>query len=105
LVYKARVKKWDIGFGIFEKNGNQDSEIEPVVRYESATLIKGIIPADPTRDRNIILFFDNSYSQINRKKIAYWVAIGPNVSLSDDTVGAAREMEITAAEEGPDDPW
>lgn len=100
LAYKARVKKWDIGFGVLEKRGDQSIEIEPVVRYDSGTLIKGIIPAAP-QDRSIVLFFDNSYSQIYRKKVAYWTAIGPNVSLSDEAFGVAREMEIIAAEEGP----
>ena len=94
------MKKWDIGFGVFEKKGDQNVEIEPVVRFDAGTLIKGIVPAAP-HDRSIVLFFDNSYSQINRKKVAYWTAIGPNVSLSDDVIGAAREMEIMAAEEGP----
>lgn len=100
FVYKARVKKWDIGFGIKEKRGNTEVDIEPIIRYESNSLIKGMI-APMDHPRNVILFFDNSYSQINRKRVAYWVAIGPNVSLSDDSVGAARDLEVTAAEEGP----
>jgi hypothetical protein len=102
LVYKARVRKWDVGFGVRERRGSSDIDLEPVLRYESDQLIRGIIPAVP-HDRKIILFFDNTYSQIQRKKVAFWTSIGPNVSLADETVGAARELEITAAEEGPSD--
>ena len=75
-------------------------EIEPIIRYESNQLIKGILPAAVVA-RNIILYFDNTYSQIQRKKVAYWVSIGPNASLADDGTGAARELEVSAAEEGP----
>jgi hypothetical protein len=51
----------------------------------------------------VILVFDNSYSKIQRKQVAYWVSIGENVSLEDDTLGAARSKEVMAAEEGPTD--
>lgn len=100
FAYKARVKKWDIGFGVTEKRDKEVVELEPLLRFESNQLIKGVIPA-AAHGRSITLFFDNSFSQLQRKKVAYWVAIGPNAALTDDGVGTAREMEVTAAEEGP----
>jgi hypothetical protein len=47
--------------------------------------------------------FDNTYSHLQQKRCVYWVACGENVSLADDAVGAARSLEVHAAEEGPVD--
>lgn len=52
-------------------------------------------------DRIICLIFDNSYSHLAAKRVAYWIACGENVSLADDAIGAARSVEIAAADEGP----
>jgi hypothetical protein len=51
--------------------------------------------------RTIVLHFDNTQSHIHAKRIVFWVACGENVSLADDAVGAARSLEVAAAEEGP----
>lgn len=103
LVYKIRVKKWDIGFSIREiPNGDgQPITMEPLVRYGADSVISGIITAVTNESRIINFLFDNSHSPLQGKNIVYWVAIGENVSLQDDQNGGVRSKEMTAAEEGP----
>ncbi len=103
LVYKIRVKKWDIGFSIREiPNGDgQPIVMEPLVRYGADSVISGIITAVSSESRIINFLMDNSHSPLQGKNIVYWVAIGENVSLQDDQNGGVRSKEMTAAEEGP----
>ena len=102
VAWKARVKKHEIGFAVREQlKGNDYVDIEPLTKYRSDTQIQGQLPAS-NQPRNIILVFDNTHSgNLKRKQVAYWIAIGANVSLDDDTLGAARTKEVTAADEGP----
>ena len=102
FVYKARVKKLDIGFSVREIKDNDGIPviIEPLLVHSSEAQIQGKIPPSE-RQRNINLFFDNSHSPLQRKTVVFWVAIGEKVSLADDQIGAARSKEVTAAEEGP----
>lgn len=101
MVWKARVKKFDIGFSVKENVDNENSkEMESLQKFKSDTQIQGQLgPED--RNRSILLTFDNSYTIHQRKEIAFWISIGEKVSLSDDLFGAARSKEIIAAEEGP----
>jgi len=104
FVYKARVKKHDIGFSVREiiDNNSPPALIENGARYTSENLIQGYIaPID--RDRTINLHFDNSYSTLQGKSIVFWVAMGQSVSLTDDQLAANRSKEVVAAEEGPTD--
>ena len=102
FVWKARVKKFDIGFAVREQIKENDPlvDIQEYSKHRSESQIEGQL-APTNRARTIILVFDNSYSKIQRKQIVYWVSIGENVSLQDDAVGAARSKEVMAAEEGP----
>jgi len=100
FVWKARVKKNDIGFSIFEVNDGENIEIQENRKYSSDVTIQGQLPAT-SNDRVISLVFDNSYSNLAVKRVAYWIACGENVSLADDAIGAARSIEVAAAEEGP----
>jgi hypothetical protein len=103
FVWKARVKRGDIGFAVREMRENANPvDIESVMKYRSESLIQGQLPPSNTA-RNIKVIFDNTHSHIQSKRIAYWVACGENVSLADDTIGAARSKEVMAAEEGPTD--
>ena len=100
FVWKARVKKNDIGFAVKEVKDQQPPvDIEPLNRYTSNTLIQGQIAAS-SQARNISLIFDNTHS-FEIRRVVYWVACGENVTLADDAVGAARSKEVKAAEEGP----
>ena len=99
LVWKCRVKSFDITFSVREVKDN-DAIIESPQKYSSEAQIQGkIAPID--RSRNINLLFDNSHAHLQRKTVVFWVAIGEKVSLADDQIGAARSKEVTAAEEGP----
>ncbi len=102
FVFKARVKKNDIGFSVREIKENEGIPqiIEPLTVHSHEAQIQGKIPSSE-RNRNINLFFDNSHSPLIRKTVVFWVAIGEKVSLADDQIGAARSKEVTAAEEGP----
>eukprot|EP01035_Chromulina_nebulosa_P021510 gene21510-27854_t len=99
MVWKARVKHQDIGFSVKEESDIGITEHEPLQRFKSDSQIQGQIESSNVQ-RNITLTFDNSHS-LQRKTIAYWIAIGENVSLSDDLIGEARSKEVAAAEEGP----
>ena len=113
LVWKVRVRRHEIGFAVREhkdkkdrkdKDGEGSGDIEPMTAYRSDTLIQGKL-APSKHARSIVLVFENKPSSsspnLNPKQVAYWVAIGANVSLDDDALGAARTKEVTAAEEGP----
>ena len=103
FVWKARVRYYDIAFAVRElKDGDKWEDIEPLNKYkaEDRAAIQGQLAAAPIA-RTIMLVFDNSYSQFQAKRIAFWVACGEKASLADDAVGAARSMEVQAAEDGP----
>jgi hypothetical protein len=102
FVWRARVKKFDVGFAVREQSNSHDApiDIRPVTNYRSESQIQGKVAAQD-HNRVITLVFDNSYSKIQRKQVAYWVSVGENVSLEDDALSAARSKEVMAAEEGP----
>lgn len=104
FVWKARVKRHDIGFIVRElrdsASPSEAIDIESLTRYRSDAPIQGHLPA-VTYSRTITLVFDNVHSHLQTKKVVYWVACGENVTLADDAVGAARSLEVSAAEEGP----
>lgn len=99
LVWKARVKRLEIGFSVKELRRDGDVEIETPRKYGCSTQIQGHITAT-SYQRTICLTFDNTNS-LKVKTIVYWVAIGENVSLYDDAINSARTKEFVAAEEGP----
>lgn len=102
LVYKARVKKYDINFSIKETRENETivNVLETPQKYTPDLQIKGMI-SSVDYSRTITLFFDNSHSPLQRKNVAYWIVIGENVSLADDQQASGKSKEMTAAEEGP----
>jgi hypothetical protein len=103
FVYKARVRYHDIGFALRErKEDGRIEDIEPMTKFraEDRATIQGQLHASD-KERTIMLVFDNSFSQFQAKRVVFWVACGEKVSLADDALGAARTMEVQAAEEGP----
>lgn len=100
FVWKARVKKGDIGFAIRETTDGPHKDIEVMSRYGSESQIQGQLPAGHAA-RNITMVFDNSHSHFEGKHIVCWAACGVNVSLTDERVGKERWLEQKAAEEGP----
>lgn len=100
FAWKARVKRGDISFVVKEQKDNDGMvEIEPFQKYKADSQIQGIIN-ESKKPRKLTITFDNTNS-LQSKTIAYWIAIGENVTLQDDAKGAARSKEFAAAEEGP----
>merc|ERR1712176_1578721 len=70
-----RVKDNDIGFGVRmrvqEWGGSREDEVLAVERYDSADTISGSWVAD--EDRTMVLVFDNRYSKLRSKTVAYIV--------------------------------
>merc|ERR1740123_1077176 len=75
LRWTFRVKENDIGFGVRmrvqEWGGSREEEVLPVERYDCADTISGSWVAD--EDRTMILAFDNRYSRLRSKTVAYMV--------------------------------
>jgi hypothetical protein len=114
VVYKCRIKKGDIGFAIREIRVDQvPIDLKPLVRIRSDAQVQGEIKAT-TRPRNIALVFDNKKLapakaakdlglMLKSKTVCFWVSTGENASLRDESVGLSRDIEIEAANLGPDE--
>jgi hypothetical protein len=108
MVWKVRVKAQDIAFSVRESissplgGGGSFAILEGLQRGGAGAALEGTLPpSDKAGKREINLLFDNSHSHLSKKTVVFWVAIGENVSLADDQVGAARAKEVHAANEGP----
>ena len=106
LVYKIRVKKWDIGFSIRDitnpNHVHHHTETASNNRFGADVMISGRIEAIGGHPRMINFHFDNSYSPLQSKMIVYWISIGENVTLEDSELqNSTRNKEMQAAEEGP----
>lgn len=74
LRWTFRVKEHDIGFGlrmrVQEWGGSREDEVLPIERYDSEDTISGSWVAD--EDRTMVLVFDNRYSKLRGKTVAYY---------------------------------
>lgn len=109
MVWKCLVDKGDIGFGIrlLVDSSSKDKlrpsselDLEPMDLYRPERPIIGTLKP-VAYPRRVNMTFDNTHSGLASKDVAYWVAIGANVSHSDELVGGARTLERTAADNGP----
>lgn len=75
LRWTFRVKEHDIGFGVRMRvqqwGGAREDEVLAVERYDSVDTISGSWVAD--EDRTMVLAFDNKYSKLRGKTVAYIV--------------------------------
>jgi len=75
LRWTFRVKDHDIGFAVRMRiqvwGGSQEEEVLSIERYDNADTISGSWVAD--EDRTMILAFDNRYSKLRSKTVAYLV--------------------------------
>lgn len=103
LVYKIRVKRFDIGFQLRDvTNGTNHVDGANITKFASDVLISGRIEAHSEKNRIFNFHFDNSYSPLQSKMIVYWISIGENVNLEDTELqNSTRNKEMQAAEEGP----
>jgi len=74
LRWTFRVKEHDIGFGVRmrvqEWGGSREDEVLAVDRYDSTDTISGSWVAD--EDRTMVLVFENKYSKLRSKTVAYF---------------------------------
>lgn len=75
LRWTFRVKERDLGFAvrmrIQEFGGSREEEVLPSERYDDSETVSGSWVAD--EDRQMVLVFDNKYSKLRAKTIAYIV--------------------------------
>eukprot|EP00440_Ansanella_granifera_P018778 gb/GFBE01020401.1/.p1 GENE.gb/GFBE01020401.1/~~gb/GFBE01020401.1/.p1 ORF type:complete len:428 (+),score=100.62 gb/GFBE01020401.1/:1-1284(+) len=75
LRWTFRVKEHDVGFAVRMRvqvwGGSQEEEVLAMERYDNADTISGSWVAD--EDRTMILAFDNRYSKLRSKTVAYLV--------------------------------
>jgi len=110
LRWTFRVKDNDIGFGVRmrvqEWGGSREDEVLAVERYDCADTISGSWVAD--EDRTIVLAFDNRYSRLRAKTVAFIVgtekppvfteppAQAPDAAPSDPAAGPPCEPAAKA---------
>lgn len=75
LRWTFRVKDYDIGFSVRmrvqEWGGSREEEVLAMERYDNADTISGSWVAD--ENRTMVLAFDNTYSKLRSKTVAYLV--------------------------------
>lgn len=109
LRWTFRVKEHDIGFGVRmrvqEWGGSREDEVLEVERYDCQDTISGSWVAD--ENRTIILAFDNKYSRLRGKTVAYMVGtekppvftepVQPDASVAADASVASPEAAAAPA--------
>lgn len=99
LRWTFRVKDHDIGFGVRmrvqEWGGSKEEEVLPVERYDAADTISGSWVAD--EDRTMILSFDNRYSRLRAKTVAYIVGTEKPPVFTEPAAAAAPAAEPSPA--------
>jgi len=106
LRWTFRVKDYDIGFGVRVRvqvwGGSKEEEVLPVERYDNVDTVSGSWVADA--DRTMVLAFDNRYSKLRSKTVAYIVGIErPPVSIPapQEEVGASSSSTPLPVETPP----
>lgn len=82
------MKDNDIGFGVRMRvqqwGGSREDEVLPVERYDCADTVTGSWVAD--EDRTIVLVFDNRFSKLRSKTVAYFTGTEkPPIFVEEDT--------------------
>lgn len=77
LRWTFRVKERDLGFGVrmrvMADGGAKEEEILPVEKFDDQETISGSYFCQETN--NLVLVFDNSYSKLRSKTVAYMVGV------------------------------
>merc|ERR1712032_955815 len=97
------VKDHDIGFGvrmrIQEWGGAREEEVLATERYDSTDTISGSWVAD--EDRTVVLAFDNRYSKLRSKTVAYIVGTEKPPIYVEPPSEAQRSEPAAASSEAP----
>lgn len=98
LRWTFRVKEHDIGFGVRmrvqEWGGSREEEVLPVERYDSTDTVSGSWVAD--ENRSMVLVFDNRYSKLRSKTVAYLVGT-EKPPVYEEVLTPDQESELAAA--------
>merc|ERR1711988_1381245 len=100
LRWTFRVKEHDIGFGVRmrvqEWGGSREDEVLSTERYDSTDTISGSWVAD--EDRTMVLVFDNKYSKLRSKTVAYFTGTEkPPVFVETASVDVAEPATASSA--------
>merc|ERR1712186_61720 len=104
LRWTFRVKEHDIGFGVRMRvqqwGGARADEVLAVERYDSADTISGSWVAD--EDRTMVLAFDNRYSRLRSKTVAYIVGTEkPPIYVEPPSEAQSSELAAASSEAAP----
>jgi len=110
LHWTFRVKERDVGFGVRmrvqEWGGSREEEVLPIERYDAADTISGSWVAD--EDRTMILAFDNTFSKLRSKTVAFIVGTEKpstyTVSDQGNDVGSTAAPSVSAAADAQNPP-
>eukprot|EP00397_Hematodinium_sp_SG-2012_P021018 GEMP01021688.1.p1 GENE.GEMP01021688.1~~GEMP01021688.1.p1 ORF type:complete len:313 (+),score=95.06 GEMP01021688.1:47-985(+) len=104
LRWTFRVMQYDLGFGVrmrvMQDGGAVENVVLPVERFDDQETVSGSWMAE--EDRTMILVFDNSYSKLRGKTVAYMVGIetAPDIDPVEVTMaGRPSEAPAQVAEE------
>jgi len=102
LRWTFRVKDYDIGFGVRmrvqEWGGSREDSVLDVERFDCNDTISGSWVAD--EDRTMVLVFDNRYSKLRSKTVAYIVGTDkPPTAAGDEPPAAAQDEPPAAAQD------
>lgn len=77
LRWTFRVKDHDLGFGVrmrvMQDGGSVEHEVLPVEKFDDQETVSGSTFAEETR--TLVLVFDNTYSKLRSKTVAYFVGV------------------------------
>jgi len=98
LQWSFRVQEKDIGFGVRVRKmqdfgGSVEEDILPVEKFDNADTVEGSWIAD--EDRTIVLVFDNKYSILRSKTVAYLV--GTTKPTAEEAEGVGESAAEPAA--------
>lgn len=97
LRWTFRVKDNDIGFGvrmrIQEYGGAREEDVLATDRYDSTDTISGSWVAD--EDRTMVLVFDNKYSKLRSKTVAYFTGTEKPPVFVETPAAAAAETAVS----------
>lgn len=93
--WSFRVKDHDVGFGVrlrvMQDGGSREEDVLPLERFDNTDTVEGSWVAD--EDRTMVLVFDNTYSKLRSKTVAYLVGTEkPEAGKAEEVGEASTEL-------------
>jgi len=112
LRWTFRVKDHDLGFGVrmrvMQDGGSVEQEVLPVEKFDDQETVSGSTFAEETR--TLVLVFDNTYSKLRSKTVAYFVGVecakrpDPEpepIAIAEDPAPAAQAESTNTGADAP----